>query len=181
MAMLEIIFFLKYACLCWFGMWIWEEMTNAHVFVSKYNTICHYIVIILRHANVTKNVKKMSFWQNTLTLKIQRFHNFGQHKYTVAPSFLLSTYIILSKSINTLHDLDKKVALQFTNWYFKQVKYLFLIPTIIKICVSRESNPDQLLGRQLCWPLYHWRLLDISKETQNLFMFRLEIQILDGL
>ena len=26
-------------------------------------------------------------------------------------------------------------------------------------CVSRESNPGQLLGRQLCSPLYHWRLL----------------------
>ena len=25
-------------------------------------------------------------------------------------------------------------------------------------CVSRESNPGQLLGRQLCSPLYHWRL-----------------------
>ena len=24
-------------------------------------------------------------------------------------------------------------------------------------CVSRESNPGQLLGRQLCSPLYHWR------------------------
>ena len=24
-------------------------------------------------------------------------------------------------------------------------------------CVGRESNPDQLLGRQLCWPLYHRR------------------------
>ena len=28
----------------------------------------------------------------------------------------------------------------------------------IKTCVSRESNPGQLLGRQLCSPLYHWRL-----------------------
>ena len=27
-----------------------------------------------------------------------------------------------------------------------------------KSCVGRESNPDQLLGRQLCWPLYHRRL-----------------------
>ena len=27
-----------------------------------------------------------------------------------------------------------------------------------KNCVGRESNPDQLLGRQLCWPLYHRRL-----------------------
>ena len=26
-----------------------------------------------------------------------------------------------------------------------------------KNCVGRESNPDQLLGRQLCWPLYHRR------------------------
>ena len=27
-------------------------------------------------------------------------------------------------------------------------------------CVGRESNPDQLLGRQLCWPLYHRRCAD---------------------
>jgi hypothetical protein len=26
-----------------------------------------------------------------------------------------------------------------------------------KLCVCRESNPDQLLGRQLCWPLHHKR------------------------
>ena len=30
-----------------------------------------------------------------------------------------------------------------------------------KKCVGRESNPDQLLGRQLCWPLYHRRLLTL--------------------
>ena len=27
------------------------------------------------------------------------------------------------------------------------------------ICVGRESNPDQLLGRQLCSPLYHRRIV----------------------
>ena len=27
-----------------------------------------------------------------------------------------------------------------------------------KFCVGRESNPGQLLGRQLCSPLYHRRL-----------------------
>ena len=31
------------------------------------------------------------------------------------------------------------------------------IKKIIKTCVGRESNPDQLLGRQLCSPLYHRR------------------------
>ena len=36
------------------------------------------------------------------------------------------------------------------------------MPFTKKRCVSRESNPDQLLGRQLCWPLYHWRLMKTS-------------------
>ena len=31
------------------------------------------------------------------------------------------------------------------------------------ICVGRESNPDQLLGRQLCWPLYHRRFCFVSE------------------
>ena len=30
-------------------------------------------------------------------------------------------------------------------------------------CVGRESNPGQLLGRQLCSPLYHQRLLNQNK------------------
>ena len=30
---------------------------------------------------------------------------------------------------------------------------------IEKKCVGRESNPGQLLGRQLCSPLYHRRLV----------------------
>ena len=32
-----------------------------------------------------------------------------------------------------------------------------------KICDVRESNPGQLLGRQLCSPLYHQRLLNQTK------------------
>ena len=32
-------------------------------------------------------------------------------------------------------------------------------------CVGRESNPGQLLGRQLCSPLYHQRYRDTVKGT----------------
>ena len=83
------------------------------------------------------------------------------NKYTVAPPFLLSTWYCQNLWMHLHHDLDKKVTLYFRNCYLNQLKSLFLNPTIIKICVSRESNPDQLLGRQLCWPLYHWRLLKL--------------------
>ena len=41
-----------------------------------------------------------------------------------------------------------------------------IIPMILRVvkknkiqCVGRESNPGQLLGRQLCSPLYHRRFL----------------------
>ena len=45
--------------------------------------------------------------------------------------------------------------------------FLFNIHNFIKTnCVSRESNPDQLLGRQLCWPLYHWRLVIITSKNK---------------
>ena len=37
----------------------------------------------------------------------------------------------------------------------------------IKQCVSRESNPGQLLGRQLCSPLYHWRLIYSGVGAEN--------------
>ena len=33
-----------------------------------------------------------------------------------------------------------------------------------KNCVGRESNPDQLLGRQLCWPLYHRRIVSLMEQ-----------------
>ena len=36
-----------------------------------------------------------------------------------------------------------------------------------KYCVGRESNPDQLLGRQLCWPLYHRRCADPSASQRS--------------
>ena len=41
---------------------------------------------------------------------------------------------------------------------------LLFFPVVLRIlaenkeCVGRESNPGQLLGRQLCSPLYHRRL-----------------------
>ena len=45
---------------------------------------------------------------------------------------------------------------------------LFLLNSEVKrkkiYCVGRESNPDQLLGRQLCWPLYHRRCLIFHTE-----------------
>ena len=60
-------------------------------------------------------------------------------------------------------------------------------------CVGRESNPDQLLGRQLCSPLYHQRMLKFKynipaiKETYNfsnakiiyVMCFRNKLTILD--
>ena len=46
---------------------------------------------------------------------------------------------------NPGHGMDKTFLSQFS-------------PKLnLKHCVGRESNPDQLLGRQLCWPLYHRR------------------------
>ena len=36
------------------------------------------------------------------------------------------------------------------------------------MCVGRESNPGQLLGRQLCSPLYHQRALVFRGETFNI-------------
>ena len=32
------------------------------------------------------------------------------------------------------------------------------------VCVGRESNPGQLLGRQLCSPLYHRRHVDVLSD-----------------
>ena len=37
-----------------------------------------------------------------------------------------------------------------------------------RTCVGRESNPGQLLGRQLCSPLYHrrWVMIEVNKDFQ---------------
>ncbi len=37
------------------------------------------------------------------------------------------------------------------------------------ICDGRESNPGQLLGRQLCSPLYHQRLIEVSDSGSILY------------
>ena len=42
-------------------------------------------------------------------------------------------------------------------------------------CVGRESNPDQLLGRQLCWPLYHRRLMKLHQKIKEITIFHISI------
>ena len=42
----------------------------------------------------------------------------------------------------------------------------FLNQTKENQCVGRESNPGQLLGRQLCSPLYH-RRFEIGTKLKN--------------
>ncbi len=37
------------------------------------------------------------------------------------------------------------------------------------ICDGRESNPGQLLGRQLCSPLYHQRLIEVLDSGSILY------------
>ena len=41
---------------------------------------------------------------------------------------------------------------------FWNLPYLHCASKTFFHCISRESNPGQLLGRQLCSPLYHYRL-----------------------
>ena len=37
-------------------------------------------------------------------------------------------------------------------------------------CVGRESNPGQLLGRQLCSPLYHQRMCGVASKCAHTFV-----------
>ena len=54
--------------------------------------------------------------------------------------------------------------------YRMEAQYLRVVLLSIKqkndYCVGRESNPGQLLGRQLCSPLYH-RRLDVKMTLKN--------------
>lgn len=48
---------------------------------------------------------------------------------------------------------------------FKRI--IIKIKKIMSKCDGRESNPDQLLGRQLCLPLHHHRTLGFHSTTHR--------------
>ena len=67
--------------------------------------------------------------------------------------------VVFSK-INTYFMLIYWVEKAFKQFIDNNNNYNFDLKNEKKSqCVSRESNPGQLLGRQLCSPLYHWRLI----------------------
>ena len=47
---------------------------------------------------------------------------------------------------------------------FWNLPYLHCASKTFFHCISRESNPGQLLGRQLCSPLYHWRCFSLKQK-----------------
>ena len=76
--------------------------------------------------------------------------------------------VVLCKSFNVAKNCAQNVfcfVKQLFVWSWLVEKYLDVLKkkpdTKGKICVGRESNPGQLLGRQLCSPLYHRRDCEI--------------------